>query len=117
MPTNTQIGKNGEDLATDFILKLGYEICFRNYRKGRFEIDIIAKDKNRLIFIEVKLRKSNHYGFPEEAVTQSKINQIKTAAENYIFEIDWKFDIRFDIISITAANNSKPEIVHLIDAF
>lgn len=117
MPTNTQIGKKGEDIAADFILKLGYEIVLRNYRKGRFEIDIIAKDKNRLVFIEVKLRKSNTYGFPEEAVTKNKIEQIKSAAESYIFEIDWKFDIRFDIISITSSSKNNPEIVHLVDAF
>lgn len=117
MLSNTQIGKKGEDLAANFIINFGYEILFRNYRKGRFEIDIIAKHKNRLIFIEVKLRKSNRYGFPEEAVTQTKINQIKAAAESYIYDIDWKNDIRFDIISITAAKNSEPEVVHLIDAF
>lgn len=117
MPNNTQIGKNGEDIAADFILKLGYEIVLRNYRKGRFEIDLIAKDNNRLVFIEVKLRKSNKYGFPEEAVTQTKIEQIKSAAESYIFEIDWKFDIRFDIISITSSLKNSPEIVHLMDAF
>lgn len=117
MISKTQKGKIGEEIAAEFIQKLGYQIIIRNYRTGRYEIDIIAKHKNRIIFIEVKLRKSNNYGFPEQAVTQTKINQILSAAENYIFEIDWKFDIRFDIISITTSKNSKPEILHLIDAF
>ncbi len=114
--TTTERGNLGETIASHFLLKKGYQIIERNYRYKRAEIDLIATFQNTLIFIEVKLRKNSFFGFPEEYVTKAKAELVKSAAENYIFEKDWKADIRFDIVSILKTT-FKEEILHLEDAF
>ncbi len=106
-------GKYGEDLAVSFLEKKGFEITERNYRYGRGEIDLIGILENKLlVFVEVKLRKGNAYGEPETFVSNAQQKLIIKAAENYLFAINWKKDIRFDIISIT-----RDEILHIEDAF
>jgi putative endonuclease len=109
---NTIKGKEAEDLATQFLVNLGYEILVRNYRYQRGEIDIIAKIADTIVFVEVKSRKNEDFGFPEEAVTPKKQDLIHTTAENYLLENDLQNDIRFDIIAIV-----NQEVTHLIDAF
>lgn len=111
---NTKMkGKYGEDLAVSYLTKKGFEIIERNYRHEKGEIDIIALiDNALLIFIEVKLRKSSQFGKPESFVTDNQKKTILTAAENYIFAINWKKDIRFDIIAI-----QHETIEHIEDAF
>ncbi|TAG55246.1 MAG: YraN family protein [Cytophagales bacterium] len=117
MSSNTQKGNWGEKLAEDFLVKNDFHILQKNYRSGRFEIDIIAQKDEILIFVEVKYRKSLKFGFPEQAVSKTKMNQLKIAAENYIFETDWNKNIRFDIISIVDIKEKTLEIVHILDAF
>lgn len=112
---NKSKGKYGESVAKSFLVKNGYEIIEENYRYRKGEIDIIALWNNELlVFIEVKLRKTNHFGNPETFVLPSQEYWIMEAAENYIFDTNWKKDIRFDIIAI-AGNNG--EILHIQDAF
>ena len=84
--TNTELGKKGEKLAAEYLVAKGLEVIQFNYRHGRSEIDIIAKDKNILVFVEVKYRTSTRYGFPEEFVDKGKAKRIKKVAESYIFE-------------------------------
>ena len=69
---HSALGLKGEILATDFLIKKGYAILARNWRHGREEIDLIAWQNNVIVFVEVKARNSNHFGFPEEAVSSSK---------------------------------------------
>jgi putative endonuclease len=108
-------GKYGEQLAAEFLSENGYEIIERNYRYKHAEIDIIARQGEALIFVEVKLRSSQTFGVPEEFVGHEKEEKIREAAEFYMEACDWQGDIRFDIISIL----TKPEIeiVHFQDAF
>jgi len=113
---NNSKGKKGEDLAADFLIHKGYEILERNFRFSRSEIDIICKKDAVLIFLEVKLRHSHHFGFPEQAVTSKKEKTIRIAADEYIFTTDWKQDIRFDIIAISYLDR-KYDIVHFEDVF
>jgi putative endonuclease len=113
--TNTELGRKGEKLAAECLTKKGIEVIQFNYRYGRAEIDIIAKEKNVLIFVEVKYRTSTKFGFPEEFIDKAKEKRIKSAAENYIFEKNWQHDIRFDIVSIV--DNKEPQIEHFIDCF
>jgi putative endonuclease len=108
------IGLYGEDKASEFLLKKGYKILKRNFRHGRREIDIIAKSEERLVFVEVKLRKDHTYGNPENFLTEDQKNRIKEAAEEFIVRTNWMHDIRFDIIAI---DNSSHEILHFQDAF
>lgn len=117
MPNNNhiKIGKEGEVLAAGYLIKNGFEVIEKNYRYRRFEIDIIAKKENTLIFVEVKTRSGNYFGQPEEAVADKQAAQIMEAAENYIMALDWKGDIRFDIISILKGKEN--QITHFEDAF
>jgi len=111
----TRIGKKGEKIACDYLIKNEFEICETNFRYRRNEIDIIAKKNNLLLFIEVKFRKSTAFGYPEEAVDTKKIQCMKEAAEYYIEKINWIRDIRFDTISILM--NKEIEIIHFKDSF
>ncbi|MEO1052981.1 MAG: YraN family protein [Bacteroidota bacterium] len=115
MKDNKTIGDRGEELAANYLKDKGYEILVRNYRYKRSEIDIICKHNSLLVFIEVKTRKNNTYGEPEASVDQKKAAKVIEGAEQYIEEIDWHGDIRFDIISILL--KKPPEIEHFEDAF
>jgi len=115
-----KFGDEGEELAVELLVNKGYEIIKRNYRFGKGELDIIAKDPNEegLVFIEVKSRKSLEYGYPEESITKSKIKQLKRIAELYLFENDIKEILcRFDVIAILMPPGEKPQIQHFVNAF
>ncbi len=116
MAQHLETGKEGEDKASEFLAGKGYEIMARNYRHRHAEIDIIAKKAKMLIFVEVKTRRNLSYGFPEDFVDYAKTRLIMKAAENYIFEIDWQQDIRFDIVSVII-NQNETRIKHIEDAF
>jgi putative endonuclease len=100
MVDKTEIGRKGENLAADFLVKQGFEIAARNYRHGRGEIDLIVKRDDWLLFIEVKTRSSTSFGEPEGFLHDFQMNRIFDAAENYIFATDWQGNVRFDVISI-----------------
>ena len=104
---NTKIlGNAGEDLACRYLEKRGYKILERNKHYSRFcELDIIAQEKNTTVFVEVKTRKSDAFGTPAEAVTKTKLDNIKKGVQYYLSEHKVK-NFRIDVISITL----KPEI-------
>jgi len=112
LKSTTSIGRSGEDEAIVFLIAHGFHIETTNYRYGRSEIDIIAKKGNLLVFIEVKKRKNSDFGYPESFLTDSQQSRIVCAAEDYILDLDWKGNVRFDIISI-----DQDGIQHLEDAF
>ena len=113
MNCNKTIGNLGEDIAVSYLEKNKFTILERNYRYKRCEIDIIAEKDNCIYFIEVKIRKNNSFGYPEDFVSESQKNRIKLAAENYIYNKKWNGKILFNIISIE--ENSK--IIFFMDAF
>ncbi|MDN5203330.1 YraN family protein [Fulvivirgaceae bacterium BMA10] len=115
MAKHLKTGKKGEELAVEFLQKKGFEIIERNYRIGKAELDIIAKNENLMIFIEVKTRTNNRFGFPESFVDRRKENLITEAAEQYTYDCQWHGNIRFDIIAISLKPNL--EIEHFEDAF
>lgn len=116
--TNKRVqGIAGEDAAVRFLEENGFKILKRNYRFERAEIDIIAQDGEELVFVEVKTRRSNFYGAPEDAVTEEKQEQIRAAAEGYLYQHDIdNRPCRFDIVAIEFKDGKK-EIRHLKDAF
>lgn len=116
MAKHNQLGKEGEDAATNFLLKKGHEILVRNYRFKKAEVDIISKEKDTVVFTEVKLRSAKTFGLPEEFVTRKKKLLMKQAAEEFINQLGQETEIRFDIISVLK-NKSNFEIVHIEDAF
>jgi len=103
---NLEFGETGEKQARKFLQKKGLKILASNFKTRWGEIDIIAQDKDQLVFIEVKTRTDDQLGFPEEAVTKRKIASIKKAA--YIFTQKYPNlpeSFRIDIISITRQEN------------
>ena len=113
MSDNKEIGKLGEDLATKYLETLGYQIIERNFRCKVGEIDIIAKDKDEVVFIEVKSRKILSYGKPGDAVDRIKRKHIYRAAEYYLL-IHNGLDIytRIDVIEVYL-NKEKYRINHI----
>ena len=109
----TTSGKQGEAQAEEYLKQKGYEILERNYRYKRAEIDLIALQGNTLVFVEVKFRSNDYFGYPEEAVTIKKQQHIIHAADQYIHEKNWLQPIRFDIIALL----NKTELRHFEDAF
>ena len=99
--SNISTGKQGESLAKDFLIKKGYKIIELNKRFSRFcEIDIVALDKDTLVFCEVKTRKTNICGSPFEAITKSKYHNIKKGVFLYLQENPNYKKFRIDAISI-----------------
>ena len=113
MQTKAQSGKEGEEKAVLYLKQKGWEILVQNYRYKRGELDIVGLDKGVLVFVEVKFRKNNNFGYPEDFVGDHKIAMVRKTAMNYLRVKNWQKDIRFDIISITG--NESPE--HFEDAF
>lgn len=117
MAAHNDLGNWGETKAATFMEQKGFEIVQRNYRDRHAEIDLIVQKDKMLIFVEVKTRTNVSFGFPEEFVNAAKAKSVMKAAENYIFDFDWHFDVRFDIVSILVFTNGKIEIRHIEDAF
>ena len=112
------LGKYGEDLATEYLEKKGFQIIVRNYRQKTGEVDIIARDEETLVFIEVKTRSSLLFGQPFEAVTAAKQKQLNRIALDYISRNKIKDQAaRFDVISILIEKNKQPKINHLQNCF
>lgn len=95
------LGRAGEDLACDLLREQGFFIAARNYRSERGEIDIIAENREMVLFVEVKLRKYNAGYMPREAVTFTKRKRLLHAAKNFIYRSKTNLQPRFDIIEIT----------------
>lgn len=116
MTTNKQrTGKLGENLASEYLIKKGYQIVERNLKANRAEIDIVALFEGVLIFVEVKTRTNNFFGYPEESVGIKKEENIARAAAVIRENLNHEKEIRFDIISITL--QPMIEIHHIEDAF
>ena len=114
---NKDKGNWGEELATNYLKSLGYEIIERNWRYSRFgEIDIIALDKNTLVFIEVKTRRGLAFGHPFEAIDEKKVQQVRAIAQAYMAQERCKYKkCRLDGISVILSN--PPKIEHLKNIF
>lgn len=114
-PHNKQTGSKGENLACKFLQKNGYKILERNFLIRGGEIDIIAKDGEVLVFVEVKARFSHEYGLPEESITPWKIKSLKKSALFYIqnknlFDSPYRFDL-VGIDYIDSSDNPKIELI------
>ncbi|MFZ4521760.1 MAG: YraN family protein [Bacteroidales bacterium] len=116
MKDHIQLGKAGEQIAVDCLEGKGYRILERNWRFGREEIDIIARDGNFVVIVEVKTRTSNYFAEPETAVTKSKQRILVRAANAYMNYKRQSGEVRFDIISILITPGAE-SVNHIVDAF
>ena len=100
-----QFGKRGEELAVALLRKKGYKVIERNFRTRIGEIDIIAKHKGRIVFIEVKTRRNGRYGNPKLAVTAQKQRKISMVALAYLKKYhSMQTPARFDVVTVLAAD-------------
>lgn len=110
-------GDWGETLAVQYLSRIGYELVERNYRTRYGEIDLILRDGETLVFVEVKLRRGTGYGNPLESVTPRKQEQIRDIAEQYLAELQPEFEeLRFDVVGILD-RGGQPSITLIKDAF
>ena len=120
MGRNNLSGSWGEMLAAEFLRKKHYKIEAAGYRCRFGEIDIIARNKQFLVFVEVKLRKSGSFAEAMEYVDSRKQNRLRTTAAVYLSQNPTTLQPRFDVIEIYAPEGTltkKPEIHHMEDAF
>lgn len=117
MQTRLSLGKKGELCASEFLFRQGYEIIARNYRCQWGEIDIIAKQKNEISFVEVKTRRSIRFGTPAAAVTKTKQAKIHYTAWTFLreFQLQYKH-CWFDVIEIFVEKD-KAKIHHIKHCF
>ncbi len=109
--SNIITGRRGETIAKGYLEKQGYKILETNKRFSKLcEIDIIALNKDTLVFVEVKTRSSDRFGAPEEAITKTKYNNIKTGVFSYLRENPQYKKYRIDVVSIIL--NPTIEIKH-----
>ncbi len=113
MSTQTT-GNYGEDLACEYIQKLGFVILKRNYRIRGGEIDIVARDGDTLVFVEVKARFSHKFGLPVEAITFWKLKALLKTAQFYILETKWNGLYRLDFVSVDFTKNRNNPALELI---
>ena len=111
------LGNEDEDLAVLFLRKKGYRIISRNYKNSVGEIDIIAQDGETVVFVEVKTRTNYSFGYPFESVHRRKRQKLKNLALLYLKKQRKEFPVRFDVLSITCADNGSRQIEHIQDAF
>ena len=116
MSRHTELGTKGEILALEFLESKGYTILEINWHFEKTEVDIIAKNRNELVIVEVKTRTSDYFGLPEESVTREKQKHLAEAADEYLEQNNLDMDVRFDIVSITFGEGL-PKIFHIKDAF
>jgi putative endonuclease len=115
MLNNRELGNLGEDLAIQYLIKKEYIIINRNYRTRYGEIDIIAQNKDYLVFIEVKARKNTNFGYPREAVNFTKQRKIKNLANYYLLkENKTNSNIRFDVVEVFLDKNNEASSIELI---
>ena len=116
MVSQRELGEIAEGITEKYLLKLDYTILDKNWYYGHLELDIIARDNNQLVIVEVKSRNGIRYEHPSEAVTNAKIKRIVEAADAYILEKDIDLETRFDIVTIIFFDQ-RYELEHFKDAF
>ena len=116
MADHNELGIRGENLAVNLLEQKGFEVLDRNWRWGRYEVDVVARQKDMLIIAEVKTRQSNHFGEPEEFVSMAQQKRLVESANAYIEKHDLDLEVRFDIISIIY-NSRQRKVHHIEDAF
>ncbi len=117
MAKHLDTGKLGEEAARRFLEQKGFQILETNWRHGHLEVDIIARDGDVLVFVEVKTRGSTWFGAPEEFVDKRKEKLLARAAAAYMEAIGHEWAIRFDVVSVVVGRKGQLQVRHVRDAF
>jgi len=113
------LGKLGEKVSVEYLKKQGYQIVERNYRCRMGELDVIARDKDTLVFVEVRSRSTKRFGLPQESVGPAKQRKIRLLAEYYLQSLRQPLQkVRFDVMALYFGPNGKLlNINHIKNAF
>lgn len=107
MPTSqTKLGWRGEAAARAWLERQGWIFVERNFRTRYGEIDLIMRDRETLVFVEVKTRRSRTFGAPEESITDQKLERLQAAAEAYLAKHPWLGPMRFDLVILEQDNGN-----------
>lgn len=117
MNSNQNIGKYGEDRAAEFLARLGYQLIERNWRGNNGEIDIVARDRDCLVFAEVKTRTRTGFGHPFEAITEKKLQTMRRLVGEWCLSKQLSGSkVRLDALSVLVVDG-KVQIEHLKQVF
>lgn len=117
MAQHLDLGRRGESLAKAHLEEAGYEILDENWTHGRLEVDLIAYKNQVIVFVEVKTRSGNGFGEPEDFVDGRKQKLLARAADEYIYLMNHRGEVRFDIVSVLFRGEEKYILKHIEDAF
>lgn len=109
-------GRRGEQLAAEWLRGQGYELCDRNWRMGRYELDVVARNRDELHFIEVKTRRADGLTLPEQALTPSKCRALMRAAALYMAQHGTSEEPRFDLVAVDMQPDGGASVRFIPDA-
>ncbi|HUR11430.1 MAG TPA: YraN family protein [Flavitalea sp.] len=115
MPKHIETGRKGELLAKKYLEEKGYLILHLNWRHSYYEIDLIASRNGVLHFIEIKTRRNDNFGMPEESVTTGKMKRLKCAADEFQFLYPDFEKVQYDVLSVRLGQNNQNEILLIED--
>ena len=115
-PPSADTGRRGEQAAVDYLRRVGFAILERNWRSGRYELDIVARRWDELHFIEVKTRRRDGLTPPEQALDAHKRRALVRAANAYLTENPFAGEVQFDLIAVETAPAGTPEVRYIEDA-
>lgn len=113
MSTTQDTGSLGEQAAAEYLHEQGYEILHRNWRTGRYELDIVARKDEYLCFVEVKTRRADGLTTPEEALTGRKMRSLARAADAYVKYYGPDLEPRFDLVAVDTLEGEVKAIRHI----
>ena len=114
--SNKLVGQEAERIAMCYLNDKGFVKQAQNYRFQRAEVDLIARKKDCLLFVEIKMRSKNDYGYPESFVSNKKKALYMLAANEYVHDTSWEGDVRFDVIALSKQGQDM-DVQHFKDAF
>jgi putative endonuclease len=112
-----ELGLKGEEIAVAYLKKEGYKILARNWYSDHKEIDIIAKQGEEIVIVEVKTREGDFFEEPWEAVSIQKIRNLVEVADAWLIQKEIDLETRFDVISIIFSDDVNYELTHFPGAF
>ena len=115
MALHNELGKEGEQMAVNWLQEKGYEILHRNWRHSYYEIDIVAKKGEKLHIVEVKARQNDKFGNPEDSVTKRKFKRLQQAVDQFLFLNPGHKWIQYDVLAITFNKGGETEYFLLED--
>ena len=114
--SSIRIGQRGEEIAARFLLSEGFDLLHRNWRSGRYELDIVARKEGVLHIVEVKSRKADGLTAPEEAMTRKKFNALFRAAQQYVALYRIDSDTQFYLIAVDLLPDSTHRLRYIPNA-